>query len=381
MPDLLKKYIKIVKSEKETKMIQFTHRHFLAQDVKNEFNKLATIPLNILQIKNAYGVNNIPKINNTELGTGINIAVIIAGTYTNAQNDLNFYCDFYKLPRKQLVIVKMSGATSQGWEIEGALDLQCAYTMALGANIYLVQARSASFQDIMNAIDWCNKNRIDVINMSFGAGEFLTQSSFKKYFTNTNILYCAASGDTSSIPNFPSVLANVLSIGGTTLSVNNNNLRTTETTWGQGGCTASKYEFKPSYQNNIDDLTKNLKYRNTPDISANANPSSGVKIYCNNVWYSVGGTSASCPLMCGVLAIVCYKRKLLNKSKLNTISNNNNDIHKYLYDLSKINTYSKYFYDVITGNNGKNVANVNYDIPTGLGVLKADAIVEYLSKI
>jgi len=152
-------------------------------------------------------------------------------------------------------------------------------------------------------------------------------------------------------------------------------------TWGQGGCTASKYEFKPTYQNNIDDLSSKLKYRNTPDISANANPISGVKIYCNNAWYTVGGTSASCPLMCGVLAIVCYKRKLLNKSKLNTISNNSNDIHKYLYDLSKLNTYTNYFYDVVNGNNGANTANTNYDIPTGLGVLKADTIVEYLSKV
>jgi subtilase family serine protease len=50
-----------------------------------------------------------------------------------------------------------------GWDVEAALDIQSAYTMALGANIYLIQSINNSFASIMSSIDWCNKNKIDII--------------------------------------------------------------------------------------------------------------------------------------------------------------------------------------------------------------------------
>ena len=70
-----------------------------------------------------------------------------------------------------------------------------------------------------------------------------------------------------------------------------------------------------------------MKTRNTPDISANASPQSGVKIYCNGKWSPIGGTSASCPIVCGILAICCEKRKLLKKLPLTSVINNKCDIY------------------------------------------------------
>lgn len=349
---------------------------------KKSLNNKLIVPLDLPKIRNAYGINNIPLSNGKQLGNGIKIAIIVAGLYPNAQKDLDFFCNFHKLPRTKLNLVNLGARSAlRGWDIEACLDIQCAYTMALGSSIYLIQARSASYNDIMSAINWCNVNNMDIINMSLGSFEFLQQNTYKRFFTKTNVLYCAASGDDSAIPCFPSSLSNVLSIGGTTLVCDANNNRLNETTWSSAGCKPSKYEPKPNYQNGIDDLPATLKFRNTPDISANASPDSGVKIYFNGSWRSVGGTSASCPIVCGILAIVSEKRKLLKKPPLNTIMNHPNDIHKILYDLTKTNNYTKYFYDVTQGTNSIYKANSNYDIPTGCGVLKADEICKYLQNL
>ena len=42
--------------------------------------------------------------------------------------------------------------------------------------------------------------------------------------------------------------------------------------------------------------------RGVPDVSANASPFSGYPIYCNGQWEAVGGTSASAPLIAGLIA-------------------------------------------------------------------------------
>jgi kumamolisin len=216
--------------------------------------------------------------------------------------------------------------------------------------------------------------------MSLGSIEFGQQSIYNKYFTNTNMLYVAASGDVSSVPNFPSILSNVLSVGGTTLKCDTNNNRLQEYTWKDAGCSPSKFVLKPIYQNGILAMQQ-MKTRNTPDISANASPQSGVKIYCNGKWSPIGGTSASCPIVCGILAICCEKRKLLKKLPLTSVMNNKCDIHQILYNLSISKDYSTYFYDVKQGTNSIYQAGIGYDIATGCGVLQADKICNYLTNL
>ena len=50
----------------------------------------------------------------------------------------------------------------------------------------LIQSINNSFASIMSSIDWCNKNKIDIINMSLGSIEFGQQSIYNKYFTLPN---------------------------------------------------------------------------------------------------------------------------------------------------------------------------------------------------
>jgi Subtilase family len=330
-------------------------------------------PVSLLQMKNAYGINNIPKINNSELGIKSKVAIIIAGLIPTAQNDLDIYCSFYNLPKTKINLISLNNPIKiNGWDVEACLDIQSIYTMALGCSIYLIQTKSDSFIDMMDGVKWCNDNNMDVVNMSWGSSEFPTQNQYNSYFSNKNIIYCASSGDSNYV-NFPSILPNILSVGGSTLQVDNNNLRKTETTWFNAGSGVSKYTLKPSYQNNIDDIPINQKYRVNPDLSANANPSSGANIYCSSTgWITVGGTSLSSPINAGFYAIVNSGRKNLKKLPLNSVSNDKNDIHNIIYNCSKTKTYLTYFFDVIIGKDGIYDSNQNYDYATGIGISKFD---------
>ena len=41
--------------------------------------------------------------------------------------------------------------------------------------------------------------------------------------------------------------------------------------------------------------------RGTPDVAADANPSTGVWVYAHPYWYIVGGTSVSTPIWAGIV--------------------------------------------------------------------------------
>jgi kumamolisin len=205
------------------------------------------------------------------------------------------------------------------------------------------------------------------LNDSIGNG----QSSLYKYFSNPKICYCAASGD-SNTPSFPSTHSNVLSVGGTTLTSISPR---TEITWTLGGSGYSSQILKPTYQNGVTSITKN--FRAIPDVAAIANPSNGVMICYNGVFYVVGGTSAAAPLFSGILSIAIQKR--LNAKKLTLLTTVDNPppatsinlqayLYKSVYNNNYKNTlYNSCFNDILTGTDGSFQAVAGYDLATGLG--------------
>ena len=60
----------------------------------------------------------------------------------------------------------------------------------------------------------------------------------------------------------------------------------------------SVYETRPSYQSGISAIVGTQ--RGTPDVAADANPSSGVWVYASPYWYIVGGTSVATPVWAGI---------------------------------------------------------------------------------
>lgn len=202
-------------------------------------------------------------------------------------------------------------AKGTGWDIEASLDVQWAHAMAPNATLYLVEAQSSSLLDLLCAVSVANSLVAAAgggeISMSFGGGEFAGENLGDPVFTTPGIVYFASTGDNPGVM-YPSASPNVVAVGGTSLSRNtlSNNFRF-ENTWQETGGGLSAFESRPAYQNSIIGLVGVA--RGVPDISADANPSTGVWVFnssyipaCAPVgcWFVVGGTSLSSPLLAGI---------------------------------------------------------------------------------
>ena len=86
------------------------------------------------------------------------IAIVDAYDDPNALNDLTLFSTQFGLPLPNFHVVYANGvqppnAYSYGWDIEESLDIEWAHAMAPGAKIYLVEAASNSFSDLMQAVE------------------------------------------------------------------------------------------------------------------------------------------------------------------------------------------------------------------------------------
>jgi subtilase family serine protease len=143
--------------------------------------------------------------------------------------------------------------------------------------------------------------------MSWGGGEFSSEALGDPVFTTPGVVYFASSGDSAGT-SYPASSPNVVVVGGTTLSRNPvSGSFENENVWQNTGGGPSLYEAAPLYQKGL------VTVRSTPDVAADANPSTGVWVLDNfsgtgtpctsggPCWYIVGGTSLSSPLWAGIV--------------------------------------------------------------------------------
>ncbi len=207
---------------------------------------------------------------------------------------------------------KPPSAAGTGWDIEASLDVQYAHAMAPKAFLYLVEAQSNSNVDLDCAVTVASglvhAAGGGEISMSWGGGEYPEEVLEDAVFTTPGIVYFSSTGDGPGTI-YPSVSPNVVAVGGTSTSRNPNtgNFRF-ENTWQSGGGGASFFEPRPAYQNSIVSLVGGA--RGVPDISAIANPDTGVWVFNSTndpvncpagCWYIVGGTSVASPVWAGIV--------------------------------------------------------------------------------
>ncbi len=205
-----------------------------------------------------------------------------------------------------------------GWEVEESLDIEYSHSMAPWAKLYLVEAQSESYADLMCAETVASKlvarEGGGEVSNSWGGGEWSGETAYDPVFTTRGVVYFASAGDSPG-PIYPSVSPNVVSVGGTTLTTNpyvgNFEL---ENTWQDAGGGPSAYESRPAFQDGIQNIVGSQ--RATPDVAAVANPNTGVWVldnfvipdfnnetYCDATpcWLIVGGTSVSSPIWAGIV--------------------------------------------------------------------------------
>jgi subtilase family serine protease len=242
------------------------------------------------------------------LGGSRAIAVVDAYHYPTAMSDLGVFSAQFGLPaptNANFQVVYASGRqppVSANWNVEEALDIEWAHAMAPGAKIYLVEAASSSYTALLMAVSVASKLVSAAgggeVSMSWGGSEFSSETSYDSFFTQSGVVYFAAAGDSPGVI-WPSTSPNVVSAGGASISRNpTTGALQQEVTWQSGGGGPSVYETRPVYQNGISALVGTQ--RGTPDVAADANPSSGVWVYASPYWYIVGGTSVATPVWAGI---------------------------------------------------------------------------------
>jgi subtilase family serine protease len=222
-------------------------------------------------------------------------------------NDLNTFATAYGYGKPKFTVVKVgSPAPNSGWALEESLDIEYAFGMAPNAQIYLVEANSNSFADLLAAEDKAGKLVAAAgggeISNSWCGGDFNGETAYDKHFKQSGVVYFASSGDSGGAVCYPSASPYVVSAGGTTILRNAKGLFTKEVAWSDAGGGPSLYEARPSYQDIIEKIVGTQ--RGTPDISAEASNVSYVEIYsqygCGG-WCGVGGTSVASPTLAGIV--------------------------------------------------------------------------------
>lgn len=342
------------------------------------------------QLSQAYGLNT-----SSTTGAGATIAIVAAYNDPNIQSDLATFDTTYGLPAASLTVVNQSGQTTNlpqtdpNWSLEIAMDVEWAHAAAPGARIVLVEANSASVSDLMAAVKTA-ATMANVVSMSWGGSEFSGQTAYDTaaYFANPNVTFVAASGDSGGLggASWPSSSPYVVSVGGTTLNLaSSTGTYGSETAWsGSGGSGsgggASTIEAMPSYQSAALGSSFGSK-RVTPDVSLDANPSTGLSVYSSLMtsgqsgWFKVGGTSAGTPVWSAIIATADATRLSNHLGALSSSQTLSMLYGRYGTAGTTAATYLATFHDVTSGSNYVASAGKGYDKVTGLGSPVSSAVI------
>ena len=351
------------------------------------------------QVQHAYGFDQIPALagNYNTAGAGQTIAVVMAGHDPNITSDLHVFSATFGLPDATFVQLNQKGSTTgpwtgvnADWAGEISLDVEWSHAIAPSAKIVLVEANSANLSDLAAAINTArNYPGVSAVSMSWGLLQGPGMDAYQQYFTtpagHTPITFVAATLDNGlAYPSglyWPSVSPNVIAVGGTSLTLDSSGNYAGETGWGPSTGGISTYFAQPSYQHGI--VSQSTKYRTVPDVSYQAdNSTEGFAVYDTVAinrqtgWFNAGGDSAGAPQWAALVTIANQERVAAG---LPTLDGPTQTLPG-LYALAGAN-YAAYFHDVTTGGNGKYSAGVGYDLVTGLGTPKANALVPALAAL
>ncbi len=178
------------------------------------------------------------------------------------------------------------------------------------------------------------------------------------------VTFVDSSGDTGAPSHPPDYSPNVLSVGGTSLTLDAAGDYGSETAWAGSGGGFSLYERQPAYQKRV---LPGARRRAVPDVAIVANKNTGVAVYNSGEggWIISGGTSLAAPLWAAIIAIADQGRELRGLGSLDGPTQTLPD----LYRLPR-----RDFHAITAGNNGF-PAHRGYNLVTGLGSPYVDRVV------
>ena len=247
-------------------------------------------------------------------GKGRTVAVVDAFGYAAAEADLAVFRAQFGLPacttgngcfRK---VDQRGGvdypADDEGWSVETALDLDAVSSACPDCHILLVEGDSAAVESLGAATRTAVALGAKYVSNSYGLpGEDPSLVADDDY-KHAGVVVTASAGDSANVVNWPASDPDVVAVGGTLLTRDAGTSRGwTESAWSSSGSGCSAYEPQPAYQQ---DVTTACSRRAIADISAVADPNSGLAVYDSldtRGWLQVGGTSLSSPLVAAMYAL------------------------------------------------------------------------------
>jgi hypothetical protein len=360
-----------------------------------------------LQLRMAYGITSLPN-----QGQGATIAIVDAYADPDLTSDLALFSTDFGLPQMDGVgsdpTFKISTPTGQPaptaptkgtWDVEESLDVEYAHSIAPLANIDMVEVTNNTGDYLFGAsVDGepytdgvtyaANLPGVDVVSNSWGGSEFNGETDYDVEFaqpaSHNPIAFTFSTGDSAAPGSYPAYSPDVVAVGGTSLYTSSaKGAYGSEAAWSKttvrgvtsgGGGGVSLYESTPTFQSSNG---VNYGARATPDVSSDANPNTGVLVidsYDNATnFLEVGGTSLASPTWAATIALADGASIAGGGTSLSTSS-----VLNTLYSTYNSANYGTDFHDVTTGNNGF-AAGVGYDLATGIGSPKANALVPVLA--
>jgi subtilase family serine protease len=324
------------------------------------------------QLRGAYGLAG--SVAKGDDGSGVTIAIVDAYDSPTLLSDAQQYFKLndpsHPLLSSQFVNVppttvrNVAACGGSGWYPEQALDVESSHSMAPGATIEFVGAKSCFNNDLLAADTTAITSGTSVVSNSWDevTGDLTTDAASRNAFDNTflladstgvSVLFCSHDyGDNFATfgltaQNYPATSPYVTAVGGTALEVNAKDQRSAEYGWStarqalcdsattncgsattpigalaydNGGAGGTSYVYtEPYYQDSVvpsaltlrnEALNGPVPYRVVPDISMDADPQTGMLIgltqtFANGTYYDQfkeGGTSLASPLFAGVIA-------------------------------------------------------------------------------
>ncbi len=305
-------------------------------------------------------------------GTGDTVAIIDAYDDPTALSDLNLFRSTYGLGQCStgcFTKVNESGnasplpPASSDWETEISLDLDTVSAICPNCHILLVEAQSSSANDLETAMQTAARLHANQISDSW---TLTSATAPQPSFVPSGIPTVAATGDQGYVQgsdNYPAGMPGVTAAGGTSLAPAATSVARgfSESAWSGGGSDCDAAEPKLSYQ-----PSGGCSHRAYADLSADADPNTGLEVVENGNWGVVGGTSLATPLIAAYYAITGIDDTASSTSA------------KWAYTTPD----SALLNDITSGSNGTCSANITYictagtgyDGPTGMGSISGDVI-------
>jgi hypothetical protein len=305
-------------------------------------------------------------------------------------NDITSYENQWGLPHVPLQNVLIDGFSgSPGGRRPGslneevALDIEMSISMAPGLSKVLVyegapNGNTATIDDILNRM--ATDNLAQQLSCSWGFDIDETSQQIFLQFAAQGQSFFLASGDSGAFSGpvlQPSDNPNITVVGGTTLTTDNSQVWTSETTWsGSSGGISTLYPI-PDWQMGID-MSANqgsTTMRNTPDIAMVADNVLAVADQGRSI--PLSGTSIAAPLWAGFTALINERAAAQGKPPIGFIN-------PVLYKVGKSPSYTTTFHDITSGSNANSSspslfpAVTGYDLCTGWGTPNGTNLIEAL---